>query len=110
MAIKIVLSDKFRLKVAGTHKNESGLDAPFDFTLTVKRLNADEIKETLESSEQSMIDFIAGLTEDWSGVRDEADKPLPWSKENYKALCAIPGVGLLAFQTYLAEVGAKAKN
>lgn len=110
MAIKIVLSDKFKLKVQGTYKNESGLDAPFDFVLTVKRLNADEIKETLESSEQSMIDFVAGLAEDWSGVKGADDQPLPWSADNYKQLCAIPGIGLLAFQTYLAEVGAKAKN
>lgn len=110
MAIKIVLSDKFRLKVAGTYKNESGIDAPFDFSLTVKRLNADEIKETLDSSEKSMIDFIGGLTEDWSGVKGPDDTLLPWSIDNYRALCAIPGIALLAFQTYLAEVGAKAKN
>lgn len=110
MAIKIVLSDKFRLKVQGTYKNESGIDVPFDFTLTVKRLNADEIKETLESSEQSMVDFIASVTEDWSGVKDANDQPLPWSADNYRALCRIPGIGVLAFTQYLDQAGAKAKN
>jgi hypothetical protein len=110
MAIKIVLSDKFKLKVQGTYKNESGLDAPFDFTLTCKRMSADDIKTTLESSEQSMVDFIAGVATDWSGVKGADDQALPYSEDNYKALCNIPGVALLAFRTYLEEVGAKAKN
>lgn len=111
MAIKIVLSPLVKFKVQGTIKNEAGIDKPFDFWLTCKRLDADEIKAALQDeSDKSVIEFLAGVIETWEGVRDDNDKPIDYSEDALKQLALIPGVTVLAFRTYLSEVGAKEKN
>lgn len=111
MGIKIVISNTVRFKVKGTIKDEAGTDQPFDFSLTCMRLDSDQIQAKLRSeSDTSVIDFLADVVEDWSGVKDADDKPLPYSEESLRALCRIPGIASLAFRTYLLEVGAKEKN
>jgi hypothetical protein len=111
MAIKITISDKVGIKVKGSIQNEAGAAQPFDFNLICQRLDADQIALRLkDDSERSLIDFMLDVVEDWSGVRSDDDKPLPFSADNYRALCKIPGVALIAFRTYLADVGAKEKN
>lgn len=111
MAIKIVISNTVRFKVKGTIKDESGTDQPFDFSLTCMRLDADQIQAKLRSeSDASVVDFLVDVVEDWSGVRDADDKPLPCNEDNLRALCRIPGIASLIFRTYLLEVGAKEKN
>lgn len=111
MGIKIVISDKLKFKVKGTIKNEEGVDQPFDFGLTCRRLDSDGIKTKLsDNSETSVIDFMLEVIEDWQGVRDAEDKPLAFSEAAWRELCKIPGVGVVAFRTYLSEVGAKEKN
>ena len=60
--------------------------------------------------ERSFADFFSEYTEDWSGVLDATNKPTAYSESELRSLCKIPGVGGIAFHTYLAEVGAKAKN
>jgi hypothetical protein len=111
MAIKIVVSNTVKFKVKGTIKDEAGVDQPFDFGMTCMRLDAEQIQAKLRSeSDASVIDFMADVVEDWSGVRDADDKQLPYTVENLRALCRIPGVAGLAFRTYLSEVGAKEKN
>jgi len=111
MSIKIVVSDKLKFKVKGTIKNEAGVDEPFDFSLTCLRLDSDGIKSKLsDNSETSVVDFMLEVIEDWQGVRDADDKPLPFSDVAWRNLCKIPGVSVVAFRTYLAEVGAKEKN
>ena len=64
----------------------------------------------LRSGGQRKPSILADVVEDWSGVRDADDKPLPYSEDALRALCRIPGVAAVAFRTYLAEVGAKEKN
>lgn len=112
MSIRIVVSNKLKFKVKGTIKDEEGKDQPFDFTLTCNRLDQDQIKAKLGPSgdDTSVVDFMLEVIEDWQGVRDPDDYPLPFSEANYRALCKIPGVSVVAFRTYLAEVGAKEKN
>ena len=61
-------------------------------------------------SEASLIDFLADIIEDWSGVRDAEDKAIAYSADALRQLCAIPGIAAVAFRTYIAEVGAKEKN
>ena len=87
MAIKIIVSNKLKFKVKGTIKDEEGRDQPFDFTLTCTRLDQDQIKAKLgpNADDTSVVDFMLEL-------------------------CRIPGVSVVAFRTYLAEVGAKEKN
>jgi hypothetical protein len=75
------------------------------------RLDSEQIQAKLRSeSDASVIDFLADVVEDWSGVKDADDKPLPFNEDNLRALCRIPGIASLAFRTYLLEVGAKEKN
>jgi hypothetical protein len=104
MGIKIVISNTVRFKVKGTLKDEAGVDQPFDFSLTCMRLDSEQIQAKLRSESD------ASVIEDWSGVKDADDKPLPYSEDNLRALCRIPGIAALAFRTYLLEVGAKEKN
>lgn len=111
MSIKITVANKVGIKVKGSLNNEAGAPQPFDFSLTCHRLDADQLTLRLkEESEQSLIDFMLGVVEDWAGVRDADDKPMPYSEANYRALCKIPGVAGLAFRTYLRDVGAQEKN
>lgn len=111
MGIKIVVSNLVKFKVRGTIKDEAGTDQPFDFHLTCRRLDADQIKTKLaDSSETSVADFMLEVIEDWQGVRDAEDQPMQFTEAAWRQLCKIPGVSLVAFRTYLAEVGAKEKN
>ena len=111
MGIKIVISNTVRFKVKGTIKDEAGTDQPFDFSLTCMRLDSEQIQAKLRSeSDASVIDFLCDVVEDWSGVKDADDKALPYTEDNLRALCRIPGIAALAFRTYLTEVGAKEKN
>lgn len=111
MAIKIVISNTVKFKVKGSIKDEAGVDQPFDFSLTCMRLDADQIQSKLRGEgDASVTDFLTDVVEDWAGVKDADDKALPYSEDNLRALCRIPGVASLAFRTYLTEVGAKEKN
>jgi hypothetical protein len=111
MAIKITVSNRVKFKVRGTVKDESGADIPFDFTLTCRRLDMDALQAKLrDRGDAPVSEFLLDVVEDWSGVKDADDKPLPWSEDAWRALCQIPGVALLAYRTYLVEAGAKEKN
>jgi hypothetical protein len=111
MGIKIVISNTVRFKVKGTIKDEAGTDQPFDFALTCMRLDSEQIQAKLRGEgDASVTDFLCDVVEDWSGVKDADDKALPYTEDNLRALCRIPGIAALAFRTYLTEVGAKEKN
>jgi hypothetical protein len=110
MAIKIVVSPTLKFKVRGTIKDEAGTDQPFDFWLTARRLDADQIQAKLREGDNSVVDFMVDLVDDWLGVKDADDKPLPYSEAAYRELTKIPGVAQVAFRTYLIEAGAKEKN
>ncbi len=111
MAISIKVSNRVTFKVQGTIKDEKGADQKFDFTLTCKRLNGDQIKDRLDNEQEATLkDFMVGVVEDWSGVKDENGTAVPYTPDNYAELCLIPGISTLAFRAYLGEVGAKEKN
>lgn len=111
MAIKIVISDTVGIKVKGTINDAAGKPQPFDFCLVCTRLDLQQIDDKLKSdTEATLIDFLADVVEDWSGVRDADDKPIPYTESAFRQLCKIPGVYGLAFKTYMTEVGAKEKN
>jgi len=111
MSIKIVVSDKVGFKVQGSINDAAGVAQPFHFQLTCTRLDADQIQQKLKSdTDASLTDFLGDVVEGWSGVQDGEGKQLPFSEDNLRVLCKIPGVAGLAFRTYRAEVGAKEKN
>lgn len=111
MSFKLQIAAKLKFKVKGTIKDEAGIDQPFDFSLTAQRLDADTIRARLkDDADASIADFLASVVEDWQGVKDAEDQPLPFTDANLRAVCKVPGLAPLMFQTYFAEVGAKAKN
>lgn len=111
MAIKITVDNLVGFKVKGTINDAAGIAQPFDFGLTCKRLSADDITAKLRSdSDASITDFMSDVVTGWTGVKDDADKALAYSPDALRQLFQIPGVGGVAFRTYLAEVGAKEKN
>jgi hypothetical protein len=111
MSIKIVVSPRVKFKVRGTIKDEAGVDQPFDFWLTCRRLDTDAMQDKMrERGDASITEFMLEVIEDWAGVKDADDKPLQWSEDAWRALCRQPGVAMLSYRTYLTEAGAKEKN
>lgn len=108
MALKIVISPRVKFKVAGKFADEAGNDQPFDFTLTAKRLNADEVGE--KSGSIPLREFVREVAEDWSGVNDETGAAIPFSADALDSLLRLPGVALLAFRAYVDHNGAREKN
>lgn len=111
MAIKIVVANKVTFKVRGTINGEDGRPEPFDFKLKCERLEQDAFRDLLqESNGQPIADFLVSVAEDWDGVRDEDNKPVPFSEEALRQLCRIQGVAHVMFAAYVSESGAKPKN
>lgn len=109
MAIKIVVSNIVGIKVKGTINDENGVAQPFEFVLKCKRLDADQISEKHKlQSDATMSEFMEDVVEDWSGVRDEDGKPIPFDANMLKQLFKCTGVPFLAYKAYLEDVGAKA--
>lgn len=113
MSIKIVVAPKVKFKVKGTFADETGKDVPFDFTLTAKRLDTDQIAEKTSlgaDATTSVRDFVKEVVEDWSGVNDADGQALPFSTDALDGLLRLPGVALLVFRAFLDNNGAKEKN
>ena len=122
MAIKITISDKVGFKVKGASNDIDGTEQDFDFGLTAKRLSEsalNDIQSTLiadaakTGNHSAVISRLADhIITNWGNdVRDDAGSPIPYTPESFTALCqAYKGLGLLIWHTYLANVGAKAKN
>lgn len=111
MAIKIIVSNTVKFKVRGTIKDDAGIDQPFDFHLTCMRLDQDQVNDRLRADRDApIVDFLATVIEDWQGVRDGEDRPLPYCDDALRQLCRIPGLPRVMLSTYLHEIGAKEKN
>lgn len=109
MAISIVVSDTVKFKVKGTINDAEGKAQPFDFWLTCERLSTDALSAKIKT-DGNINDFVVDVVRDWDDVRDEDGKKIPFSTDALRQLCAIPGVGFVAYRTYATEVGAKEKN
>lgn len=112
MSIKITVSNKVGFKVKGTINDEAGNPQAFDFGLTCRRLSGEVIDAQIggDFGEASIMAFMLGVIENWSGVRGDDDKPLQYSEDAFRGLCQIPGVLYVAYKAYREESGAKAKN
>lgn len=115
MAISLVVSPKVKFQVKGKLKDESGIDQPFDFTLTCHRLQGDKLQAALQGAQDDngnlvFAEFMGKVIEGWSGVKDEQGADAPYSLDNWRALASTPGISRLAYDTYFVEAGAKAKN
>ncbi len=111
MAINIVISDTVKFKVKGTINDAGGIAQPFDFSLTCTRMDSDTLDARVKAnSDETFVEFLADVVEDWAGVKDAEGKNVPYSEDALKQLCKIAGVARVAWVAYLTEVGAKAKN
>lgn len=110
MAIQITVADIAKFSVKGTIKDAAGIDQPFDFKLTCRRLDADTLSARVkDDSGETFLEFLTDVVEDWSGVRN-GDSPVPYSAAALAQLCKIPGIARTAWLAYLAETAVKAKN
>lgn len=113
MALKYKISNIVGFKVEGTINDETGAAKPFDFNLTCDRHSTDEIADRMagDYSFAAVMTFMLSVIKGWSGVRDDADKAMDYSEENFRELCAnISGLLFIAFTAYREQAGAKAKN
>jgi hypothetical protein len=111
MSIVITVSDTVSFKVKGTINDAGGIAQPFDFKLTCNRLDADALDARVKANnDETFVDFLADVVEDWGGVRDGENKPIAYTEDALRQLCKIAGVARVAWIAYLTEVGAKTKN
>jgi len=110
MAFKLVQRNSCQVPVKGVLKDDDGKLERFEFTLTCRRLGASELKAALDDKERSVVDFVHGLAEGWSGVTDADGNDVRFSQEALNRLLDTPGVARLAFDSYLVEQAAKEKN
>jgi hypothetical protein len=111
MAIKLTISNKVKFKVEGTIKDADGVDQPFNFALTCKRLDAEELQRRFAASQDSTLgEFLEEITLDWAEVKDDAGQALAYSADSLKSLLRSPGLAALVYGKYITEIGAKAKN
>jgi len=110
MSIKIQVSDRVTFRVRGQITDDAGVNQPFDFGLTARRLNVKQLEARMRADDQTVDEFIADIVEDWSAVRDAEDKEVPFSREALAKLLEIPGLSRLILQTFAEESSARAKN
>lgn len=112
MGIKIGIANKVGFKVQGTYNDEDGIKQPFDFKLICRRMEDKEFLDRMNaaSNDETVTDFMIEIIEDWDNVRGPDNAKLDYTTDNWRSLCKMPGVARLAFDTYRAEVGVKAKN
>jgi hypothetical protein len=111
MAINIIIDDKVTFKVDGTETDAKGVARPFDFSLTALRLDTEALEaKQAAQGDQTMIDFILEVTEDWTGPRDQSGAPVPFSTEALRQLLKRPALAPLCFRRYMLAVAVQGKE
>ena len=109
---KVVVSNTVLVPVTGSISNEAGEPVKFKFSLTCKRLAADEMKTRMEGK-GTLKDILQEVTTGWSGQRlvlEESGDPAEFCPEALEALLDISGMSLVCFNAYGAASAAKEKN
>ena len=94
---------------------DGGKDVPFSFSLSVKRLDAAEIKalgERFASGDYGDREFLADHVTDWRGQRLVMDEgqPAPFNAESLDMMCSVAGVQFLLAKHTLEAIMAGAKS
>jgi hypothetical protein len=111
MAINIIVDDKVTFKVDGTETDAKGVSRPFDFSLTAMRLDTDAIDAKMHgAADQSFVDFVLEVTEDWIGPRDQSGAPVPFSPDQLRGLLKRPALAALCFRRYMLAVAVQGKE
>lgn len=114
MAYKLAVDDKVCVSVKGKLPTANkGSPLRFDFTLTMRRINQDEINELMKSGEAPK-DVVAQRIEGWDGQRlvleEDGTTPAPCNPEAVDALLRIPGMAVWVLQSYIRDLGVQEKN
>lgn len=111
MAFKLVQRNTCIVPVQGVISDDNGKPERFEFSLLCRRLSSTEIKAATENlKDRSLSDFLCDVVEGWRNVFDAEGQPVPFHAEAFEHLMDVPGVAVLAVESYFREVGAKAKN
>lgn len=111
MAFKLIARNSVNVPVKGVLSDDAGQPERFEFTLQCRRLGADALRDKLKNGgERSVKSFMQDVAEGWRGVQGADGQPLPFTDDNLDALLDTPGLAQLAFEAYLQEQAAKAKN
>jgi predicted SpoU family rRNA methylase len=109
---KLVVSDTVVVPVSGNLKDANGRAVSFKFSLTCRRIGADELKEKLES-QTTIKDILREVTTGWTGQRlvlEEDDTPAEFCDDAFDSLINIAGLAMVCFNCFVKENGAAEKN
>jgi hypothetical protein len=110
----VVVSNMVQVVVEGKLADENGGSKPFKFTLTCKRMSANQFKEKIDSPDFRAQDVMAEVTTGWSGQRlvmeEDGVTPAEFCPEALDALLDISGMAMTCFQAFGKASGAQAKN
>lgn len=108
---RIAVSDTVLVPVAGAFRDADGVEQPFSFSLICNRESVEEQKKSLG---KPMADFVAERTIGWRDQKLVLDidtgAPAEFCADALAALLNINGISPMAFQAYMVESGAIAKN
>lgn len=97
---------KFTFKKGGVHKL-------FTFTVLAKRLDQETVDERLGTTGQKATDFMREVMTGWRNqafVLRADGSPADYSEKAREVMLNAAGVGVIIFNAYMAECGAKVKN
>jgi hypothetical protein len=106
MAMRLGFSDTIDVPVAGTIPEAGGRKTDFSFTLTCKRVSAEESKNDRRPVPEFLNDAIQG----WSGMQDRSGADLPFDRAALKELLDVFGMESHIFSAYVDAVSVKAKE
>jgi hypothetical protein len=106
MAMRLGFSDTIDVPVAGTIPEAGGRKTDFSFTLTCKRVSAEESK----TDKRGFSDFITDVTQGWSGMQDRSGADLPFDRAALKELLDVFGMDVHIFNAYVDAISVKAKE
>lgn len=109
MAINFKIDDIVGIKVKGHLVDANGNPQPYEFKLTCRRLNSEQITAA-HANEITIGQFLANVVEDWSGPRDEQGQPVPYTPAALEHILKIPGIAKKAYENYLRSAGDVEKN
>lgn len=110
MAFKLVERNSVAVQVKGEITGDKGTPEAFNFTLHCKRMGVEELQAALKDDARSVRDFLIDIAHGWSGVIGDEGATLPFTQDALGALLDVPGIAGLAFNSYLEQQGARAKN
>jgi hypothetical protein len=109
---KIVVSNTVRVPVAGSIADENGKPLNFKFTLICDRTDQQTMRDQFQGKDLVFSDFLKAVTKGWEGqrlVQNEDGTPAEFEPDALDALLNITGMGLVCYNAYAAENGAKGK-